>query len=269
MSQTRTPTVFHLALLYAAAASMVAGAPSLSSRATNSTAPTAVTSFAPLGSGTDVFREGAACRASWIPDTTGAATWKSMTIQLMTGSNLQMTALGTVASGIDGTNPSVTVFNYACPEVSPNAAIYFLQYTHDGGEDPTWTTRFAIGDEDGKTVAPPESNQPQGGSPAIPWGQGTLVAVSNAAAATTSTAVASTTSKVATSTRSATLAATSTGESFSQQRKQLANAFSSAFAGSSASSSGSDYASSSSRASSVGSHTLAVAVFAVFVAVLL
>ena len=49
------------------------------------------------------------------------------------------------------------------------------QYTHDGGLDPTWTTRFAIADANGKTTAPANANQPEGGSPAIPWGQGQLV----------------------------------------------------------------------------------------------
>lgn len=47
-----------------------------------------------------------------------------MSIELMTGSNLEMSKLATVATGLDGTN--ATSYNYTCPSVSPNSAIYFL-----------------------------------------------------------------------------------------------------------------------------------------------
>lgn len=176
------------------ASALFIGAKDTSASSTSSAAAPQATTLSPLGSATDVFREGGTCRASWIPDTSGADTWKSTTIDLMTGSNLQMTRLGTVASGIDGTNPDVTSFNYSCPDVSPNAAIYFLQYTHDDGKDPAWTTRFAIADPNGKTVAPSNANQPQGGSPAVPWGEGALVAATNASSSSsTSTAAMSAT----------------------------------------------------------------------------
>lgn len=157
-------------------ASVASASASAASTSTSTSAPVPQsTTVSPLGSATDVFRQGGACRASWIPDKSGATTWKSMTIDLMTGSNLQMTNLGTVVSNIDGTNPDLTSFNYTCPQVTPNSAIYFLQYSHDGGKDPTWTTRFAIADQSGNLTPPPNANQPQGGSPAIPWGEGALV----------------------------------------------------------------------------------------------
>lgn len=112
-----------------------------------------------------------------------------MTIDLMTGSNLQMVKLATVAAGLDGTDPNVTTYNYTCPLVSPNAAIYFLQYTHDDGLDPTWTTRFAIANSAGIYFPAPEANQPQGGTPAIPWGKGTLIAATSDDSTSSSTVV--------------------------------------------------------------------------------
>jgi hypothetical protein len=84
------------------------------------------TVVSPLGSASDVFLEGGACKASWIPASGSNTTWQNMTIDLMTGSNLQMVKLATVAADIDGTDPKVTSYLYACPNVSPNAAIYFL-----------------------------------------------------------------------------------------------------------------------------------------------
>lgn len=93
----------------------------------------------------------------------------------MTGSNLNMSRLATVAAGLDGTNSNVTSYEYLCPDVTPNAPIYFLQYTHDGGKDPMWTTRFTIARADGIWMNATNANQPEGGSPAIPWGTGALV----------------------------------------------------------------------------------------------
>lgn len=80
----------------------------------------------PLGSSSDVFNEGGPCRASWTPDTSGSSTWKNMKIELMTGSNLKMVTLATVAENVDGTSTSTSSYNYTCPEVQPNSAIYFL-----------------------------------------------------------------------------------------------------------------------------------------------
>ncbi|PWN34107.1 uncharacterized protein FA14DRAFT_161635 [Meira miltonrushii] len=185
-------------------ASVTSASSSVSASASTSTSTSAPipqsTTVSPLGSATDVFIEGGACRASWIPDKSGATTWKNMTIDLMTGSNLQMTKLGTVTSNIDGTNPNLTSFNYTCPQVTPNSAIYFLQYSHDGGKDPTWTTRFAIADQAGNVTPPPNANQPQGGSPAIPWGEGALVLNNTPTATPSSTAQASLITKSASAT---------------------------------------------------------------------
>ena len=49
-----------------------------------------------------------------------------MSIELMTGSNLEMSKLATVATGLDGTQLNATSYNYTCPSVSPNSAVYFL-----------------------------------------------------------------------------------------------------------------------------------------------
>lgn len=56
----------------------------------------------------------------------------------------------TVATNLDGTSGSGTV-DFTCPDVSPNSAIYFYQYTQAGA--PTaWTTRFTIAAADGSSV---------------------------------------------------------------------------------------------------------------------
>jgi hypothetical protein len=115
--------------------------------------------------------EGAKCTITWTPDTTGV--WKKMNIELMTGPNAPMVHLKTVAT-LDGTNPAVTSFTYPCPQVEPNSAIYFYQFSTAAA--PTslqWTTRFAIADATGKTVPPPNAIQPDG--QAIGWGIGRLV----------------------------------------------------------------------------------------------
>lgn len=52
-----------------------------------------------------------------------------MSIALMTGSNLQMSKLATVATDLDGTSSTTSSYEYACPDVSPNAPIYFLVRT--------------------------------------------------------------------------------------------------------------------------------------------
>ncbi|PWN92845.1 hypothetical protein FA10DRAFT_263592 [Acaromyces ingoldii] len=184
--------------------------------------------FTPLGSPTDVFSEGATCTASWTPDTSGAATWKNMSISLMTGSNLNMTMLATVATGLDGTNTAVTSYNYTCPQVEPTSAIYFLQYNHDGDQDSKWTTRFAITDPSGATVPPPNANQPDGGDPAVPWGEGRLVSAGNATTTSSSTPASSSTATAASSATPA--AATTTAGGGLPPQEQMQSAFSAAFA---------------------------------------
>lgn len=45
----------------------------------------------------------------------------------MSGSNDNMSTVATVASGLDGTDSSLSPYNWTCPEVDPYSAIYFYQ----------------------------------------------------------------------------------------------------------------------------------------------
>jgi hypothetical protein len=45
----------------------------------------------------------------------------------MSGSNNNMSFVTNVASGLDGTDATLTPFNWTCPEVDPYSAIYFYQ----------------------------------------------------------------------------------------------------------------------------------------------
>lgn len=124
-----------------------------------------------------IYNEGGTCQIGWNPDTTGQ--WKTMNIQLMTGSNGQMVPLTTVAT-VDGTTSPGT-FSYKCPAVTIHAAIYFYQFSHAGNaSDLLWTGRFAIADASGTTVAAPNTTQPDGEG--IPWGSGALTDPSKAVA---------------------------------------------------------------------------------------
>jgi len=130
-------------------------------------------------SSTSVFNVGATCSIQWVVDAT--ATWKSMSIQLMSGDNFNMIPITTVAQNIDATDPTKTTFTYPCPQVTPTSAIYFYQFS--SSTDPTnllWTTRFTIAGPNGQTTAPAEKIQPDGQS--IPWGTGALVNPSTAVA---------------------------------------------------------------------------------------
>ena len=180
-----------------------------SGTATSSTATSSSSgagSFTLTGPGPgEVFKAGDKCSVSWSPDTTGSSAWKSFTLDLNTGSNQQMTKLETIATGLDGTNPSVTQFTWTCPEVSPYSAIYFYQASQDGSTNPQWTTRWAIASASGQSTAPPHANQPEGGSPAIPWGNGKLVS-----APVTPSTGGSSNSSISGSSSASTTAATST-----------------------------------------------------------
>jgi len=131
----------------------------------------------------DIINAGTPCAIKWAGDTnattlaTGA--WKQMTIELMTGDNLAMVHLTTVATGQDGTTDGS--FSWTCPEVTPNADIYFYQFRAPGTPDYQWTTRFTIASDSGATVAPANATQPDGSAPA--WGTGALVDPSTAVAA--------------------------------------------------------------------------------------
>jgi Ser-Thr-rich glycosyl-phosphatidyl-inositol-anchored membrane family len=112
-------------------------------------------------------------QVTWAPDTSGASTWKTFTIDLMTGANQNMTKLATLAQNMDGTSTTANSFSWTCPEVKPYSAIYFYQATTDGTSNPQWTTRWTIASADGQVTDPPQSSQP-GGQP-IPWGNGRLI----------------------------------------------------------------------------------------------
>ncbi|BGP36214.1 hypothetical protein JCM10449v2_000112 [Rhodotorula kratochvilovae] len=87
---------------------------------------------------------GERCDVEWDLDTTG--TWTSFSITLMTGSNLAMVPVQTVKTGLDGIKGATTL-DYTCPNVTPNAAIYFHQF-----EPTSWTMRFTIAAADRTTM---------------------------------------------------------------------------------------------------------------------
>ncbi|TNY23788.1 hypothetical protein DMC30DRAFT_280058 [Rhodotorula diobovata] len=114
---------------------------------------------------------GEKCDIEWNLDTTGD--WTDFSITLMTGSNFAMVPVQTVASGLDGTKGAQTI-DYTCPDVSPNSAIYFYQFSQEGAAT-AWTTRFTIAAADGSTTKPTESTS------GIAWGTGSLVGSSGSA----------------------------------------------------------------------------------------
>lgn len=118
-----------------------------------------------------VYNEGANCDVAWNADTSGV--WKTMNIELMTGSNLAMQFLKTVAT-VDGTDPNKNSYSYSCPEVDPNSAIYFYQFSSPYSDSLYWTGRFAIADKDGNTT-PPSQWTVYSGNNNVTWGVGSLV----------------------------------------------------------------------------------------------
>ncbi|KAI0765994.1 hypothetical protein BC629DRAFT_1266598, partial [Irpex lacteus] len=124
----------------------------------------------------DVFNQGADCKIEWSPDTTG--TWTQMSIELMTGANLDMKHL--TSAGNNPRRNKNTSYTWPCPAVTPNSAIYFYQFTSPAPNTTTlWTTRFGIASTDGHLDPPTEQTQP-GSNQAIPWGNGALVDPSSA-----------------------------------------------------------------------------------------
>ncbi|KAJ1306397.1 hypothetical protein OPQ81_007402 [Rhizoctonia solani] len=128
-------------------------------------------------SGTSVFNVGQQCTMKWDADATGG--WKKMSVQLMTGDNLGMIHITTVAQDIDATDATKNTYSYTCPDVTPNSAIYFYQFS-DPSEPSNllWTTRWTIASASGQTTPPTEATQPKGDK--IPWGKGALVDPSTA-----------------------------------------------------------------------------------------
>jgi len=118
-----------------------------------------------------IYNAGSTCLVAWIGDTDSTTLWKNMTIQLNTGSNLDMQLVTMVAINLDGTVDGQYIF--PCPQVTPNSAIYFYQFNSSSPTDVRWTTRFAIASSSGQTTPPTNKTQPDGSS--IPWGTGMLV----------------------------------------------------------------------------------------------
>ncbi|KAH7887694.1 hypothetical protein F5I97DRAFT_1862150 [Phlebopus sp. FC_14] len=134
--------------------------------------PHAESAVAPLSPGPgDVYRAGGACFISWNTDQTG--TWKNMTIELMSGPNLNQSIVSTVVYGLDGT--SASNHDWTCPYVSPYSNIYFYRFSNGMDRDhAAWTTRFTIESSSGVATPPEYSRQPDGAH--VPWGNGHVVA---------------------------------------------------------------------------------------------
>ncbi|KAI9063257.1 hypothetical protein FKP32DRAFT_1651520 [Trametes sanguinea] len=119
----------------------------------------------------DSFTAGSDCTIKWNADETGQ--WTNVTIYLMSGSNDNMTHVTRVISSLDGTDSSLSPYNWTCPDVDPYSAIYFYQFTNgDDVQDSTWTTRFTITAADGSSEPPAYDTQSDG--EAISWGEGRL-----------------------------------------------------------------------------------------------
>ncbi|KAF9268016.1 hypothetical protein L218DRAFT_1073386 [Marasmius fiardii PR-910] len=125
--------------------------------------------FTPIAPGPgDSFAAGGSCTIKWE-----VGGWKNVTITLMSGSNSDMKPVTSVASGLDGSDPSFSPFIWTCPEVFPYSPIYFYQFTNGNDtQNSRWTTRFLITSPSGASVVPDHSSQPN--SDLIPWGIGTL-----------------------------------------------------------------------------------------------
>jgi hypothetical protein len=123
----------------------------------------------------ETFKAGSECSVEWKVDPTGL--WKTMHIQLMSGSNFDMKHV-TTAGTVDGTDPTKTTFTWTCPELDPYSEIYFYQFSTPASKELIWTTRFLITDKDGKSVPPANPTQPDGKP--IGWGIGKLVDSSSA-----------------------------------------------------------------------------------------
>jgi len=98
----------------------------------------------------------------------------------MSGSNLNMSLVTNVATAIDGTDTSLSPFNWTCPDVDPHSDIYFYQFSQfDLPDNKTWTeSTLQIASKDGNVTAPEFAAQPSGDPPA--WGNGKLASVEEA-----------------------------------------------------------------------------------------
>lgn len=89
----------------------------------------------------ETYAVGSACTIAWKPDISGR--WKNVsigryacsnlsmrspnTLDLMSGSNINMSLVTNVITALDGTDSSMTPYNWTCPEVAPYSNIYFYQ----------------------------------------------------------------------------------------------------------------------------------------------
>ncbi|OCF44718.1 hypothetical protein I317_01407 [Kwoniella heveanensis CBS 569] len=195
-----------------------------------------------------VVKVGDKIQALWTADSTSS--WKDVEIQLMTGDNLQMVALATVATGIDGT--SATSYEFTAPDVSPYSKIYFLQFTNGGDMTaPTWTTRFTIASADGTTTEPTNSTVYSGTT--VEWGTGTLLSTVTTDTSGSGSSSSSSNSTTASSAASGSSAVTTTSASESASSASASASSESA----SASAAASESASTSARSS--GATTAAAA----------
>lgn len=242
------------ALVALTSVSSAVAAPGLVERQSTSTASAnTVTPLTP-----SLTDEGSPLLIQW--DTTTNEAWNSMEIKFMTGSNQNMTELYTVATAVDGTSAGAGKLLWTAPNVRPNSNIYFFQFTHSG-QDPTWTTRFAIADASGAVTAPPFAKQPEG--PAIPWGNGRIVsgAVASSASSnstlTSASASASGSSALVSSSSSAPVSSASASASASSNSAALTSQPSASASSGSSSSSNVAQDSNDSSSSSSSSQTSA------------
>jgi len=141
-----------------------------------------------------IYTEGQTCHIAWLGDTTSTTTWAGMSIQLMTGQNLNMVQLEVIASNLDGTQDGS--FDHTCPDVSLNAPIYFYRFTSAGSSgNPNYSARFTIAGTDGSTEPAPETD-----SAGVQWGTGEIVSGDDSSSTTSSTSTKSVISTVKVST---------------------------------------------------------------------
>ncbi|KAJ7583058.1 hypothetical protein C8J56DRAFT_792641 [Mycena floridula] len=112
-----------------------------------------------------VYKAGSNCHISWLGDTSSTTAWAGMSIQLMTGQNLNMVQLAIVASNQDGTKDG------SFDHVSLHAPIYFYRFSSGGSAgNPNYSARFTIAAADGSTEPAPQTD-----SDGVKWGTGEIV----------------------------------------------------------------------------------------------
>ncbi|KIJ20067.1 hypothetical protein PAXINDRAFT_107762 [Paxillus involutus ATCC 200175] len=127
--------------------------------------PRAKSAITPLSPGPgDVCTSGRPCSFKWKGDAT--RTWKNVTLELMNGSNYNISLVMCVGSMLDGTSESA--YDFTRPNVAPYQA-----FDNADVENLVWTARFTTASPTG-VVAPAEYSRQPGGSTTA-WGDGCLV----------------------------------------------------------------------------------------------